>query len=87
MSFFVRTEKLDPGLRVIVRYGGDPAPPLYILGDYRDYIRDTVDWYRVEKIFRAPERFGREYAPHIEFFIGKSTGKCWIDHVELREVK
>ena len=86
LSFFVRTEKLDPGLRVIVRYGGDPAPPLYILGDYRDYIRDTVDWYRVEKIFRAPERFGREYAPHIEFFIGKSTGKCWIDHVELHEI-
>ena len=86
-SFFVRTEKLNPGLRIMIRYGGNPAPSLYILGDYRDYIRDTVNWYRVEKTFRTPREFGKQYPPHIEFFIGKSTGKCWIDHVELVEVK
>ena len=89
VGFFVRTEKLTPGLRVIFRFGGDPAQPVYVLGNYKDYIRDTVDWYRVEKTFRAPPKFGTTpgHGPFIEFFIGKSTGKCWIDHVELYEVK
>ncbi|MBQ7208670.1 MAG: DUF4838 domain-containing protein [Lentisphaeria bacterium] len=87
ISFFVRTENLTPGLRIMIRYGGDPAPSLYVLGDYRDYIRDTVNWYRVEKIFRTPKTFGTQYKPHLEFFIGSSTGKCWIDHVEIVEVK
>ena len=86
LSFFVRAEKLNPGLRIMIRYGGNPAPSLYVLGDYRDYIRDTVDWYRVEKNFRTPKKFGTQYSPHIDFFIGKSTGKAWIDHVELVEM-
>ena len=87
LSFFVRTENLIPGLRIMIRYGGQSAPGLYVLGDYRDYIRDTVDWYRVEKTFRTPKKFGKQYPPHIEFSIGRSTGKCWIDHVELIKIK
>ena len=87
ISFFVRTEDLTPGLRIMIRYGGKPAPSFYVLGDYRDYIRGTADWQRVEKIFRTPKEFGTQYKPHIEFFIGNSTGKCWIDHVELVEVQ
>jgi hypothetical protein len=87
VSFFVRTENLIPGLRILIRYGGDPAPPLYVLGDYKDYIRDTVNWYRIEKTFRTPKQFGTRFKPFLEFSIGKSTGKCWIDHVELVEVK
>jgi len=87
LSFFVRAEKLTPGLRIMIRYGGNPTPSIYVLGDYRDYIRGTVNWFRVEKIFHTPKEFGKHYPPHIEFFIGKSTGKCWIDHVELVEVK
>ena len=88
VSFFVRTEKLMPGLRVIFRFGGDPAQPIYVLGNYKDYIRDTVDWYRVERTFRAPEKFGTipGHGPFIDFTIGESTGKCWIDHVELHEI-
>ena len=89
VSFFVRTEKLTPGLRVIFRFGGDPAQPIYVLGNYKDYIRDTVAWYRIERTFRAPKKFGKipGHGPLIDFTIGKSTGKCWIDHVELYEVK
>ena len=89
VSFFVRTEKLTPGLRVIFRFGGDPAQPIYVLGNYKDYIRDTVSWYRIERTFRAPKKFGKipGHGPLIDFTIGKSTGKCWIDHVELYEVK
>ena len=87
LSFSVRTEDLTPGLRIMIRFGGSPAPSLYTLGDYRDYIRGTADWQKVEKTFRTPKEFGTQYKPHIEFFIGKSTGKCWIDHVELVEVK
>ena len=69
VSFFVKTEALQPGLRGMVRFGGGPARSIYLLGDYRDYIRGTADWYRVEKIFTAPAEFGGEYEPHIEFFI------------------
>lgn len=87
ISFSVKTEELTPGLRIMIRYGGKPAPSFYVLGDYRDYIHGTVDWKKVEKTFRTPKEFGTQYKPHIEFFIGKSTGKCWIDHVELVEVK
>ncbi|MBO4646843.1 MAG: DUF4838 domain-containing protein [Lentisphaeria bacterium] len=86
LSFFIRTEKLNPGFRGIIRFGGDPAPARYILGNYRDYIRDSVEWYRVEKTFRTPKQFGTQYEPFVEFFISKSTGKCWIDHVELYEI-
>ena len=86
LSFFIRTEKLTPGFRGIIRFGGDPAPARYILGDYRDYIRDSVEWYRVEKTFRTPKQFGTQYKPFIDFFISKSTGKAWIDHVELVEM-
>ena len=55
LSFFIRTENLTPGFSGIIRFGGDPAPARYILGDYRDYIRDSVEWYRVEKTFRTPK--------------------------------
>ena len=87
LSFMVRTEELTPGLRVIVRYGGDPAPARYILGDYRDYIRDTTPWHRIESQFRTPKQFGTQYSPFIQFSIGNSTGKAWLDHVELIEMK
>ncbi len=87
LSFMARTENLTPGLRIIVRYGGDPAPACYILGDYRDYIRDTTPWHRIEKQFRTPKQFGTQYAPFIQFFIGNSTGNAWVDHVELVEVE
>ena len=83
----MRTEELAPGLRIMIRYGGDPAPSLYVLGDYRDYSRGTAAWYRVEKTFRTPKTFGARYKPHLEFFIGSGTGKCWIDHVEIVEAK
>ena len=87
LSFMVRTEELTPGLRVIVRYGGDPAPARYILGDYRDYIRDSTPWHRIESQFRTPKQFGTQYSPFIQFSIGNSTGKAWLDHVELIEMK
>ena len=83
LSFFVRTENLAPGLRILIRTG----TTFYVLGNFRDYIRGTVNWYRVEKIFRTPKQFGKDFRPFLEFNIGKSIGKCWIDHVELYEVK
>lgn len=83
LSFFVRTEKLTPGLQVYIRTGST----FHVLGTWRDYIRNTVDWYRVEKVFRTPKQFQKGFRPFLEFNIRKSTGKCWIDHVELVEVK
>ena len=86
LSFFVKTEELMPGLRALLRFGGDSTPVIYALGDFRDYIRGTNQWYRVEKVFRAPEKFGKRYQPFVEFFIGGSKGKGWVDHVELYKV-
>ena len=87
LSFYVKTEELSPGLRGIIRFGGDPAPALYLLGDYRDYIRGTNNWYRVEKRFTAPKVFGKKHGIFLDFFVSRSKGKCWLDHVELFEVK
>ena len=83
VSFFVRTEKLEPGLRVLLRTGTTQ----YLLGSGKDYISDTVDWYRVERSVHTPKTFQENYKPVLEFNIGKSSGKCWIDHVELIEIK
>ena len=71
LSFFVRTENLAPGLRILIRTG----TTFYVLGNFRDYIRGTVNWYRVEKIFRTPKQFGKDFRPFLEFNIGKSIGK------------
>ena len=87
LSFYLKTEELTPGFRGIIRFGGDPAPARYVLGNYKDYIRGTVNWHRVEKHFTAPEVFGKKHGIFLDFFVGKSKGKCWLDHVELREEK
>lgn len=83
LSFYIKTEDLSPGFRGIIRFGGAPAPARYILGDYRDYIRGTNNWFRVEKRFKAPGTFGKKHPVMLDLFIGKSKGKCWIDHVKL----
>ena len=87
LSFYIRTENLAPGMRAMVRFGGEPGGSFYVLGNYLDYIRGTTPWQRIEKVFTAPGRFGTDYQPHLEFAVGrKSSGKCWIDHVELCEI-
>ena len=58
-----------------------------MLGNYKDYIRGTVNWHRVEKHFTAPKVFGKRHGIFLDFFVGKSKGRCWLDHVELREEK
>jgi len=89
ISYFVRTEDLKPGLMPMVRLGGKgKAGTIYLTGTYLDYIRGTTPWMRYEYVLTTPaEGMGKSFPPHLEFNIGKSTGKCWIDHVELYEVK
>ena len=88
ISYFVRTEDLKPGLMPMVRLGGKgKAGTTYLTGTYLDYIRGTTPWMRYENVLTTPaEGMGKSFPPHLEFNIGKSSGKCWIDHVELYEI-
>ena len=89
LSFFVRTEKLTaPGLKVIVRLGGEiPERTLYVMGDWKAGFSGTSPWTRLEYTFKTTPSFGRKFAPHFDFDIRNSKGICWIDHVELVELK
>jgi len=88
ISFFVRTENLKPGLMPMVRLGGKgKAGTIYLTGTYLDFIRGTTLWTRHEYILTTPDQeLGQNFPPHLEFTIGTSTGKCWIDHVEMTEI-
>ena len=87
LSLFVKAENASPGLRGLLRFGGAPAPAIWLLGTYKDYIRGTSDWYRVEKVFTAPKVFGKKHSPWFQLSVGKNAkGKCWVDHVELVEL-
>ena len=87
-SFYVKTENASPGLRGIIRFGGAPAQAVYVLGTYKDYIRGTNNWHRVDKVFTAPKVFGKQHKPRVNLFVSdKEKGKVWIDHVELIEEK
>lgn len=88
VSFYVRTENLYPGLRGTLLFGGSPARNIPVFDHNRRILSGTNKWQRVVKYFRAPEVFGTKYKPQITFLIGKkSSGRCWIDHVELTELK
>ena len=88
LSFYVKTQDASPGLRALIRFGGGKAGGLYVFGTYLSFIRGTVNWYRVEKVFKTPKAFGGQYAPRLDLFVSaKERGKCWIDHVELVEIK
>ena len=89
LSFFVRTEKLtSPGLKVIVRLGGEiPERTVYVMGNWKDGFSGTSPWTRLEYTFKTTPSFGQKFAPHLDFDIRESEGVCWIDHVELVELK
>lgn len=87
LSFYLRTQDLTPGFKGIIRFGGQPAVPCHVFNDYRTSVSGTNYWIRVEKVFTSPAKFGKN-KPYIALFIpANSTGKCWIDHVELIEIK
>jgi len=86
LSFFYRTEDLSPGLCPLIRLGVNGGT-FYVLGTYLDFIKGTQPWTRYEYILTVPARIAEKHPPHLEFSIRKSTGKCWIDHVELLELK
>ena len=88
ISFYVKTQNAKPGLRALVRFGSTKAGGVYVFGTYLSYIRGNTTWHRVERVFKTPKEFGKQYNPRLDLFVSnKEAGKCWIDHVELVEVK
>jgi len=88
VSFYIRTENLKPGVRAMVTFGGPPANNVHVFDHNQIYLSGTHPWRRIVKTFQAPDVFGTKRVPQLSFGLGKkSTGKCWIDHVELIEVK
>ena len=88
LSFYLRTQDLKPGFKGIIRFGGQPAKPCHVFNDFRTSVSGTNYWMRVEKIFSTPTVFGKINKPYIAFSIPQnSSGKCWIDNVELVEIK
>ena len=94
LSFYVKLENVHgddanpgAGLYVQIRFGTKLASTVFRPMP-KQHLRGDIKWTRLEYTFTAPEGTGEEYQPSLEFLLFKgASGKVWIDHVELFEVK
>ena len=46
----------------------------------------SIPWLYKEHIWRTDKKIGTKYNPYIHFTLRNSSGKAWVDHVELTEL-
>ncbi len=93
LSFFTKLEGVKgddkhpgAGLFVQIRFGTKRADTVY--RPMPQKFRGDIPWTRLEYTFTAPEGTGELATPYLEFIMtAGATGKVWIDHVEIKEVK
>ena len=55
---------------------------------FQQPLTGNVKWTRFEFELTTPPNVGSKFVPYIGFYLNKRcTGKVWLDHVELVEVK
>ena len=90
LSFIVKLENVKPRsnkysgfyLRLDDRENGAvtvPAAGIYLSG--------SCNWHRFEGRLKTGAHPGKNGAPYAAFVLRNATGKAWIDHVKLIEVK
>ena len=91
LSFFLKLENvkkndISSGFYINLRYGFKGKDSTY--RPIKNAFTGTIPWTRMEYVFRTPKaKIGTDSSPYLEFNTRKTTGKCWIDHVELVKVK
>ncbi|MBQ7695059.1 MAG: DUF4838 domain-containing protein [Lentisphaeria bacterium] len=91
-SYFVRLENVKPagkkaaGFSAFLRMGGSGERNQSIsLPEHA--MSGTTDWIRIAKEFTTVPDVGSKYRPWVQFSVNGTSGKVWIDHVRLEEVK
>ena len=91
-SYFVRLENVKPaikkasGFTAFLRMGGSGERNQSIsLPEHA--MTGSTDWIRIEREFTTVPDVGSKYRPWVQFSVYGTSGKVWIDHVRLEEVK
>ena len=93
LSFFIKLKGVSggreapkAGVTADVRFGCDGK--YFVYYPFKQALRGDMDWTRFEFEFDTPQKVGNKVTPYIGFYLNrKATGKVWIDHVEMVEVK
>ena len=78
--------KKPAGFNAFIRMGGSGERNQSI-GLPEHAMSGSTDWIRIEREFTTVPDAGAKYRPWVGFNVNGTSGKVWIDHVRLEEVK
>lgn len=91
-SYYLRMENVKPknkntkGFFAGIRLGGTSRRRQFIPLP-EQAMQGSIGWTRLETVFETGPDVGKRWNPWMEFYLNNCSGKVWIDHVRLVEIK